>query len=43
MAFGRYRAKRFNVSRDVINLSWLMGVTASFYFSSLGHMFVAIF
>lgn len=32
----RYLAKRFAVSKSVVNLSWTLGLTANLYFSGLG-------
>ena len=43
IALSRYLAVRFAVSRSVINLSWLMGVTSAFYFSEIGHTVVGAF
>ncbi len=39
----RYLAKRFEISKSVINLSWVLGVTASIYFSEIGHTIVGLF
>lgn len=39
----RYLAKRFDISKSVINLSWCLGLTASLYFSDLGHSIVGVF
>lgn len=36
----RYLAKRFEISKKVIHLSWVMALTASVYFSDIGHTIV---
>ncbi|WP_257000697.1 PrsW family glutamic-type intramembrane protease [Streptococcus suis] len=39
----RYIAKRFHISKKVIHLSWILGITASFYFSGLGQTLLGAF
>ncbi|MCP8329399.1 hypothetical protein ACS6Y3_05285 [Streptococcus suis] len=39
----RYIAKRFDISKKVIHLSWILGITASFYFSGLGQTLLGAF
>ncbi|QLD32614.1 PrsW family glutamic-type intramembrane protease [Mannheimia varigena] len=39
----RYLVKHFKISKSLINLSWLLGVTASIYFSEIGHTIVGLF
>ncbi|WP_105996395.1 PrsW family glutamic-type intramembrane protease [Staphylococcus agnetis] len=39
----RYLAKRFEISKKVVALSWIMGVTASFYFAGFGHLILGLF
>lgn len=43
LALIRYLANRFAISKSVINLSWIMGLTASMHFSTLGHTAIALF
>ncbi len=32
----RYLVKRFDISKKVLHLSWVLGITASYYFSGIG-------
>lgn len=38
-----YLAKRYNISKQVIGLSWLLGLTSSISFSELGHTAIGYF
>ncbi|TRW80192.1 PrsW family intramembrane metalloprotease [Staphylococcus agnetis] len=39
----RYLTKRFEISKKVVTLSWILGLTASLYLSGIGHLIVALF
>lgn len=39
----RYIAKHFDISKKVIHLSWILGITASFYFSGIGQTLLGAF
>lgn len=39
----RYLAKRFEISKKVLHLSWVLGITASYYFSGIGQTFLGAF
>ena len=39
----RYLAKRFEISKKVLHLSWLLGITASYYFSGIGQTLLGAF
>lgn len=43
IALIRYLAKRFDVSKSVVNLSWILGLTASLSFSDIGHTLIGRF
>lgn len=43
LVFIRYLAKRYSISQSLINLSWLLGLTANFAFSEIGHEIVGYF
>ncbi len=39
----RYLAKRFEISKKVVHLSWVLGITASYYFSGIGQTLLGAF
>lgn len=39
----RYLAKRFEISKKVLHLSWVLGITASYYFSGIGQTLLGAF
>ncbi|MGT2711320.1 PrsW family glutamic-type intramembrane protease [Streptococcus oriscaviae] len=39
----RYLAKRFDISKKVVHLSWVLGITASYYFSGIGQTLLGAF
>lgn len=39
----RYLAKRFEISKKVVHLSWFLGITASYYFSGIGQTLLGAF
>lgn len=38
-----YLAKRFDISKKVVHLSWVLGITASYYFSGIGQTLLGAF
>ena len=39
----RYLVKRFDISKKVLHLSWVLGITASYYFSGIGQTLLGAF
>ncbi len=39
----RYLAKRFEISKKVLHLSWVLGITANYYFSGIGQTLLGAF
>ena len=39
----RYLVKRFDISKKVVHLSWVLGITASYYFSGIGQTLLGAF
>lgn len=39
----RYLAKRFDISKKVVHLSWVLGITASYFFSGIGQTLLGAF
>ena len=39
----RYLVKRFDISKIVLHLSWVLGITASYYFSGIGQTLLGAF